>query len=323
MRRHAGLARPAHPEAFLRLGQDDGRLALVALGGREGGVQLAQVVAAAAQRVDLALRHVGDEGLQIRMLTEEIFEIVGAVLGAERLVLAVDGRGENPEQRMVPVEREERVPVRAPQHLDDVPAGAGEQTFELLDDLPVAAHRPVEPLQVAVHDEGDVVEVLARGERQGGGRLWLVHLAVAEHAPDVAAVGLGQAPVAQVAQEAGLIDGVDRADAHRTRRELPEIRHQPGMRIGAETVAAEFLAIGGDLVLVEPALEEGAGIDARRRMRLEIDEVARGTRLEEVIEARLEDLGRRGIARDVPRQGRHKRRCRASPWRARSSDGSR
>ena len=59
---------------------------------------------------------------------------------------------------------EERIPVGAPQHLDDVPAGAAEGGLELLDDLAVAANRPVEPLQVAVDDEDQVVELLARGE---------------------------------------------------------------------------------------------------------------------------------------------------------------
>ena len=34
--------------------------------------------------------------------------------------------------------------------------------FEFLDDLAVAAHRAVEPLQVAVDDEDQVVELLAR-----------------------------------------------------------------------------------------------------------------------------------------------------------------
>jgi hypothetical protein len=67
-----------------------------------------------------------------------------------------------------------------------VPAGAREQRLELVDDAAVAAHRPVEALQVAVDHEGAVVEALARGQRQRGDRLGLVHLAVAEEAPDAA-----------------------------------------------------------------------------------------------------------------------------------------
>ena len=50
----------------------------------------------------------------------------------------------------------------APDHLDHVPAGAAEIGFQLLDDLAVAAHRAVEALQVAVDDEDQVVEPLAR-----------------------------------------------------------------------------------------------------------------------------------------------------------------
>ena len=65
-----------------------------------------------------------------------------------------------------------------------VPAGAAEGGFQLLDDLAVAAHRAVEALQVAVDDEDQVVEPLARGQRDGAERLRLVGLAVAEEAPD-------------------------------------------------------------------------------------------------------------------------------------------
>ena len=220
------------------------------------------------------VRHVGDELAHLRILAEEVGEVVGAVLGAERLVLAVDGVGEAAQQGMVGVAGEDPVPLRAPQHLDDVPAGAPEQALQLLDDLAVAAHRPVQPLQVAVDDEGEVVEILARRQGEAADRFRLVHLAVAEHAPDVAAGRVGEAAVAQVAHEPRLVDRVDRADAHRAGRDLPEIRHQPGMRIGAQAVAGDLLAISFRLLVGQPAFEEGSRIDARRRVRLEIDQVA-------------------------------------------------
>ena len=82
---------------------------------------------------------------------------------------------------------EERIPVAAPDDFDDVPAGAAERAFQLLDDLAVAAHRAVEPLQVAVDDEDQVVELLARGERDGAERFGLVAFAVAQERPDVLA----------------------------------------------------------------------------------------------------------------------------------------
>ena len=52
-------------------------------------------------------------------------------------------------------------------HFDDVPARAAENGFEFLNDLAVATHRTVETLQVAVDDEDQVVELLARGQRDG------------------------------------------------------------------------------------------------------------------------------------------------------------
>ena len=273
------------------------------MSGRRGkrGVQLAEVVAAAAQRVDLRRRHVRDQRAQLGVEAEEPLLVVDAVVGAERLVLAVDGVRERAQQRVAAVAREQRIPVGAPQHLDDVPPRAGEQRLELLDDLAVAAHGPVEPLQVAVDDEGQVVELLARGERQRADRLRLVHLAVAEYAPDAALRGLCEVTVIEVAQETCLVDRADGTDAHRTGRELPELRHQPRMRVRAQP-APGLLAEVRELLLVDPTLQEGSRIDARRRVRLEENEVAGVIAVrsaEEVVEAGLEDLGRRGVGGDV------------------------
>ena len=86
--------------------------------------------------------------------------------------------------------------LRAPDHLDDVPAGAAEGRLELLDDLAVAADRTVEALQVAVDDEDQVVELLAGGQRERAEGLGLVALAVAEEAPHPALAGVVDAAVA-------------------------------------------------------------------------------------------------------------------------------
>ena len=142
-------------------------------------------------------RHMRDEVAHFRVLIEEVRQIVGAVPRAERLILAIDGGGEPAQQRVVDVSGEEGVPFRAPQHLDDVPACAAKGHLQFLDDLAVASHRPVEPLEIAVDDEGQIVELLARGEREARDRLRLVHLTVAEHAPDVPAIGVGEAAIAQ------------------------------------------------------------------------------------------------------------------------------
>ena len=59
--------------------------------------------------------------------------------------------------------------------------------FQFLNDLAVAAHRAVEPLQVAVDDEDQIVELLARRQRDRAERFRLVAFAVAQEGPDVLA----------------------------------------------------------------------------------------------------------------------------------------
>ena len=229
------LAGLAHPVALDRLGEDHRRLAVV-LGRRlVGRVDLALVEAAAVERPDLLVAHVGDHRLQLRLDAEEVLAHVGAVARLVGLVVAVERLVHAREQVALVVVGEKRVPARAPDHLDDVPARAAEVGLELLDDLAVAAHRAVEALQVAVDDEDQVVEALAAGHRDRAQRFRLVHLAVAHEGPDLAAGGLGQAAALQVLHEARLVDRHQRAEAHRDRRELPEVRHQPRVRVASES----------------------------------------------------------------------------------------
>ena len=200
------------------------------------------------------------------------------------------------------VGREKRVPAAAPDDLDDVPAGAAEVGLELLDDLAVAAHRAVEALQVAVDDEDQVVQALAAGHADRAERLRLVHLAVAHEGPDLAPGGLGQAAALQVLHEAGLVDRHQRAQAHRDGRELPEVRHQPRVRVGGQPVAADLHAEVAHLLLGDAPLEERPRVDAGAGVTLHEDQVAAVAvrrRVPEVVEAGLvEDRGRL-VARDV------------------------
>ena len=55
MRGHAGFARASHPVTFLRLGEDNGWPFLGRSRGFEGGEELAEIVAAALQRVDVPI----------------------------------------------------------------------------------------------------------------------------------------------------------------------------------------------------------------------------------------------------------------------------
>jgi hypothetical protein len=173
---------------------------------RKAGVYLGQVVAAAVQALDLGIAPVGHQGGQLGRALEEVLAVVATVAGRQGLVLAVDHGREGARQGAGGIARKQRVPVAAPQHLDHVPAGTGEQRLELLHDLAVAAHRAVQALQVAVDDEHQVVHTLARGQGEGGDGLGFVHLAVTEKAPDLAHAGMQQAAVFQVLHEARLVD---------------------------------------------------------------------------------------------------------------------
>jgi hypothetical protein len=101
-------------------------------------------------------------------------------------------------------------------------------------------------------------------------------------------------PRLEVLHEARLVDGLDRAEAHRDGRELPEVRHQPRVRVGRNALAAGFLAEVVHLLLGQAAEHEGAGIDAGHRVALEEDQVATGFVLDALPEMRKADVIERG-----------------------------
>ncbi len=304
----AALAGLPHAVALDRLGEDHRGLPRVTNGGVVGGVDLLRVVAAAPQRPDLVVGPVGDHRRRLRIPAEEVLADVRAVVRLEGLVLAVDALVHQIAQDTLVVRLEQRVPVRAPDHLDHVPARAAEVRLELLDDLPVATHRAVEALEVAVDDEDEVVELLASGERDRAHRLGLVHLAVAHERPDLAVALLDDPAGGEVLHEARLVDRHQGAEPHRDGGELPEAGHQPRVRVGREPAATHLLPEAAQLVLRQPALEERARVEPRGRMALEVHQVAEmvlGTGAPEVVEPDLVQRLRGLVARDVaPELGR-------------------
>src|SRR5204863_1345225 len=97
---------------------------------------------------------------------------------------------------------------------------------------------------------------------------------------------------------AGLIDGVERPEPHGDRGELPEVRHQSGVRIRRQALAADLQPEVVEMLLIDASLEERPGVDARRGVALEEDLVA-GLPVvlaaEEVVEADLVEAGARRI----------------------------
>jgi hypothetical protein len=253
-----------------------------------------RVVAAAVQAPDVIVRHVGDHFQQLGILAEEVAAHIRAVARLEHLILAVDGFFHALHQQPVLVPRQQRIPVRAPDHLDHVPAGAAEISLELLDDLAVAAHGTVEALQVTVHHEHEIVQTLACGHSDRAERFGLIHLTVAHESPHLAPFGFQYAAVLQILHEARLVDRHDRAEPHRDGGKLPEVGHEPGMRIRRQALAIDFLTEIDELLFGDAALEVCAGIDAGRRVALGEDQIAAvalARRMPEVIEADVVERG--------------------------------
>ena len=262
-------------------------------------------MAATVQAPDVLVAHARHGFQQLGVLAEEMLAHELAVVGLVRLVLAIEGLFHDLAQDAFLVVRQQRIPVATPDQLDHVPARTAEVAFQLLDDLAVAAHRAVQTLQVAVDDEDQVVQLLARSQGDGAQRFRLVHLAVAAEDPDLAAAGVGDAAGVQVLQEARLVDGHQRAQAHRHRRELPEVRHQLRMRVRGQALAVHFLTEVVQLVFGQAAFEVGAAVHAGRGVALEVDQVAAvvlGLGVPEVVLAAADHGGQRGEGGDVAAQ---------------------
>ena len=101
---------------------------------------------------------------QARITAEEIFADIGTGLDGIFLVLAVDDLPHPFGQNAFGIFFQQGVPIFAPDDFNDVPLGAAEDRFELLDDLAVTAHGTIEALKIAVDDEDKVIEMFARGQ---------------------------------------------------------------------------------------------------------------------------------------------------------------
>src|SRR5262245_45349393 len=108
--------------------------------------------------------------------------------------------------------------------------------------------------------------------------------------------------VLQIFQEAGLIDRHQRPQSHRHRRKLPEIRHQPRVRITRQALAAGLLPEAEELLLAQPPLEKSARVDAGRAVPLHEDQIAAmtvGRCVPEMAKADVVERGSRLEARDM------------------------
>ena len=297
------FARLAHAVALDGLGEDHGRLALVLHRRRVGGIDLVRIVAAAVQAPDLVVGHVRDH---LAAAPDTCRRNACARTRRRAALNAWYSPSTASSMRFSSrpfVSRMMSGSQYEPQitliTFQPAPRKSASSSWMI---LPLPRTGPSRRCRLQLTTKIRLSSFSRRGERDRAQRLRLVHLAVAHERPDLAALGRRDAAVLQVAHEARLVDRHDRAEPHGYGRELPEIGHEPRMRIGGEPLAADFLAEVVQLLFADAALEIGARVDAGRGMALEVDEVAaeavvRGA--EEMVEADVVQRRGRGEARDV------------------------
>src|SRR6185437_7842882 len=283
--------------------QDNGRLTAMLDRRFVGRVHLHRIVSAAFELGQLIVGEILDQFEQFGILAEEVFADISTALDRVLLELAIDDLAHALHEQAGLIAFQQRIPIAAPDDLDAIPARAAEGGFQFLNNFAIATHRTIETLQIAVDDPNEVVEFLARGQRDGTQRLRLIAFAVAEEGPDFLPRRFHQATVFEILTEARLIDAHDRPKPYRYGGELPEGRHQPRMRIRRQSAAVlQFPAKIVQLRFAQPALKESARVKAGRGVPLEIHQIRPLVvvrPLEEVVETDFIEGGRRGKGGDV------------------------
>jgi len=98
------------------------------------------------------------------------------------LILAVDRFLHDAKQSAFVIASEQRIPVRAPDELDDISSPPAKIGFELLDDLAVPRTGPSRRCRLQFTMKNQVVELFTHREADRAERLRFIHFAVAaEH----------------------------------------------------------------------------------------------------------------------------------------------
>ena len=260
--------------ALNSLGQNNGWCAFVVYSGVVCSVNLVWIVTTTVQLPDILIRQVFHHLQGFWIATEEVFTGPGTAFVLAILIVAVHGFIHQLLQNAVFILCEQRIPMATPGHFQNVPACATEHAFQFLNDLAVTTNRAIQTLQVTVHHKHQVIQMLTASQRDSAEGFWLIHLTVAEECPDLTALLRHHFTVDQVLHKMSLIDRLQWAKAHRYSWELPEVRHQPGVRVGRQTLAIHFGTEAVHLLWGNTAFQESTGVNTWSDMALIVNEVA-------------------------------------------------
>ncbi|MNC19295.1 hypothetical protein D3C75_672240 [compost metagenome] len=108
-----------------------------------GGIDLHHIVAASFQPVDLLVCETLGKLCQCFVLTKEMISVVTSIFRRKSLELPVNGFRKGSHQATVRIAGEKPVPIRPPNQFYDIPASPNKQCLQLVNDSPVATHRPI------------------------------------------------------------------------------------------------------------------------------------------------------------------------------------
>ena len=120
-------------------------------------IELAIIMATALECPNLLIAPISNHCGCTRIATKELLAYICAALGFKCLVIAIGSAIHEFKECAIAIHRKEFVPFATPNHLNNVPAGATKDCFELLNNLSVTAHWTIEALQVAVNNKGEVI----------------------------------------------------------------------------------------------------------------------------------------------------------------------
>ena len=228
-----------------------------------GGVDLHRIVAAEPQLLQLLVGQVLDHVEQPRIDAEEVLADVGAGSTAYFWYWPSTTSPMRLTSRPSLIARPAADPSRCPRctlmTFQPAPRKIASSSWMI---LPLPRTGPSSRCRLQLMTKIRLSSFSRDGEADRAERFRLVGLAVAEERPDLRGRRLLQAAILQVAVEARLVDRHDRAEAHRHRRELPELRHQPRVRIRRQP-AAGLRARGGSSAAAPPT----AGLRGTRARR--------------------------------------------------------
>src|SRR5436305_1190261 len=111
---------------------------------------------------------------QFRIFPKEMSASVAPRFNGVFLVISIHSFLHALEQETGFIRIEEFIPIGTPNDFDDVPTGALKNSLQLLNDLSVATHGPIEALQIAINDPDEVIQVFPRREGERAKRFGFV-----------------------------------------------------------------------------------------------------------------------------------------------------